>query len=69
MVEEPAAKKAKPAAGNAASKKAEVGVYLGHLLQPPRPVVPTVAGALLSPQQAAAAVARGVAVAYADFIS
>ena len=31
-------KKAKPAA----SKKAEVGVYLGHLLQPPRPVVPTV---------------------------
>jgi hypothetical protein len=57
-------KKAKPAA----SKKAEVGVYLGHLLQPPRPVVLTVAGALLSPQQAAAAVARGVPVAYADFM-
>ena len=68
MVKEPAPKKAKLAASNAASKKAEVGVYLGRLLQPPRPVVPTVAGAPLSQQQAAAAVVRGVAVAYADFI-
>ena len=53
----------------AASRKLEVGTYLGHL---PRPVpvvpwhVPTVACAMLSQQQAAVAVARGVAVAYAD---
>ena len=48
------------------SKKFEAGTYLGHLLHPPQPVVPRVACVLLSPQQAAAAVARGVAVAYAD---
>ena len=53
----------------AASKKLEVGTYLGHLRPPPppvAPVVPRVACAMLTPQQAAAAAARGVAVAYAD---
>jgi len=55
----------------AASRKLEVGIYLGHL---PRPLpvvllhVPTVACALLSAQQAAAAAARGVAVAYAEAV-
>ena len=51
----------------AASRKLEVGTYLGHLPRP-QPVVPTVACALLSAQQAAAAAARGVAVAYADAV-
>ena len=51
------------------SKTFEAGTYLGHLLPRARPVVPTVACALLSPQQAAAAVARGVAVAYADHLA
>ena len=54
-----------------ASRKLEVGTYLGHLrpLPPPAPpVVPTVACAMLTPQQAAAAAARGVAVAYADAV-
>ena len=62
-------KRASPAT-LAASRKAEVGTYLGHLRPPPPPVVPLqqppVACALLSQQQAAAAAARGVAVAYAD---
>ena len=58
-------KPASPATA-AAPKKSEVGIYLGYLKQPPRAVVPTVACALLTPQQAAAAVARGVAVAFAD---
>ena len=50
------------------SKKSEVGTYLGHLVRlvPPQLVVPTVACALLSQQQAADAAARGVAVAYAN---
>ena len=52
-----------------ASKKFEAGTYLGHLLARERHVVPTVAVALLSPQQAAAAAARGVAVAYADYLA
>ena len=70
MLQQPAPKK--PAASAAApvasatSNRSEVGVYLGYLLQRAPPVVPTVACALLSPQQAAAAAARGVAVAYAD---
>ena len=50
------------------SKKFEAGTYLGHLLPRARPVVPRVSCALLSPQQAAVAVARGVAVAYADYL-
>ena len=50
------------------SKKFEAGTYLGHLPRA-RPVIPTVACALLSPQQAAAAVTRGVAVAYADHLA
>ena len=56
-----------------ASRKLEVGTYLGYLRLPPMaaaPVVPTVAMtvacAMLSEQQAALAVARGVAVTYAD---
>ena len=55
-------------ATSAASRKHEVGTYLGHLRPPPLPVIPTVACAILSPQQAAAAAARGVAVAYADVV-
>jgi hypothetical protein len=58
----------RPAAANVASKKAEVGTFLGHLLQARRAVVPTVAAVLLSRQQAAAAAARGVALAYADVV-
>ena len=48
------------------SKKAGVGVYLGDLLRQARKGVPTVAAAPLSRQQAGAAVARGVAVAWAE---
>ena len=58
-------KKPQPPAGTVAPKKVEVGTYLGHLLRPPRAGIPTVACALLSQQEAAEAVARGVAVAYA----
>ena len=61
-------KKRPSPATSAASRKHEVGTYLGHLRPPPLPVVPTVACAILSPQQAAAAAARGVAVAYADVV-
>ena len=56
---------AAPAAA-AASKKFEVGTYLGYLRRPPLPVVPMQACVLLAPQQAAAAQARGVPFAYAD---
>ena len=48
--------------------KAQVGVYLGDLLRQEREGVPCVRAVLLSPQQAAAAVARGVALAYAEVI-
>ena len=51
------------------SKKVEVGTYLGHLLQQPQSVIPTVAAATLSPQQAGDAVARGVPVAYAQLLA
>ena len=54
--------------GSAASKKLAAGVFLGDLLSLPRAVVPCGRAVLLSPQQAAAAVARGVAVAYADVV-
>ena len=67
-LEQPAAKKPQPAAASGTSKKAPRLVYLGDLLQPPPPVVPTVACVLLTPQQAAHAAARGVAVAYADAV-
>ena len=60
------AKKAQPPPANAPSKEARVGVYLGDLLRQQRTVIPTVRAVLLSRQQAAAAVARGVAVAYAE---
>ena len=49
------------------SKRFEVGTFLGHLKQLPR-AIPTVSCALLTPQQAAAVVARGVAVAFADAV-
>ena len=65
-LEQAPAKKPEPADGSGASKKVPRLTYLGDLLQQPRPVVPTVAAVLLSPQQAAAAVTRGVPVAYAD---
>ena len=53
----------------AAPKERRVGVFLGELLRQQQCVVPTVACALLSPQQSAAAAARGVAVAFADILS
>ena len=68
MLEERGAQKPQPAAKNGESRKREVGIYLGELLRQQRVVVPVVACVLLSPQQAAAAVARGVAVSYADVI-
>ena len=57
-----------PTALNDSFKKAQVGVYLGDLLRQAREGVPCVRAVLLSPQQAAAAVARGVAVAYAELM-
>ena len=60
-------KKAASPATIGGSRRWEVGTYLGHLPRP-WPVVPTVACALLSAQQAAAAAARGVAVAYAEAV-
>ena len=66
---EPRTKKIKASEeSRSTSKKFEAGTYLGHLPRA-RPVIPTVACALLSPQQAAAAVARGVAVAYAECVA
>jgi hypothetical protein len=62
-------KKAQPRASTDTSKKAETGVYLGRLLQLPRTDVLCVWAAPLSQQQAAALVARGVAVAYADVLA
>ena len=60
----------------AAAKQTEVGTYLGHLFyenrSPPAAVVPaaqvgpTVRAVLLTPQQAAGAAARNVALAYAE---
>ena len=58
-----------PPANTAARKKVEVGTYLGHLLRLPQAGIPTVACALLSQQEAAEAVARGVAVAYARLLA
>ena len=68
ILAEQSPKKAQPAATIATSKKKETGVYLGRLLQQPRADVLCVWGVLLSEQQAAAAAARGVAVAYADVL-
>ena len=69
MLEPRGEKKEAPAATNATSKKIEVGTYLGYMRQPQWTAVPTVSCAVLSRQQAAAAVARGVAVAYADAVA
>ena len=66
---EPRTKKGKASEeSTATSKKFEAGTYLG-LLPRACPVIPTVACAMLSPQQAAAVVARGVAVAYAECVA
>ena len=65
VVAQRSGKNPQPPAGSGARKKLEVGTYLGHLLRLPPAGIPTVACALLSQQEAAEAVARGVAVAYA----
>ena len=62
-------KKQQPPAIVAAPKERRVGGYLGELLRLQPCVVPTVACVLLSRQQAAAAAARGVAVAFAEPLS
>ena len=67
---QPPAKPATPATA-AAPKRWELGTLLGRMPQPQHGMpqhaaIPTVACALLSPQQAASAAARGVPVAYAD---
>ena len=69
MLEQRSLPKAKSPKTTTASKKKEVGVYLGELLRQQRADVPTVACVLLSQQQAAAAVARGVPVAYTDVLA
>ena len=68
MVTEHGAKVVKSPVTIAAPKKLEAGVFLGDLLRRQRAAVPTVRAVLLSQQQAAAAVARGVAVAYVDVV-
>ena len=65
MLEQRAPAKAQPPAPKENSKKAQVGVYLGTLLAQQRAVVPTVTAWLLSQQQAAAALAGGMAQAFA----
>ena len=69
MLEQRAPKAAQPAAPNQPSKKAQVGVYLGTLLAQQRAVVPTVRAWLLSEQQAAAALAGGMAQAFAFVVA
>ena len=68
VVEHSSEKAPEPAAANVSSKMPELGRYLGHLLHSRQPVVPTITAVLLRREQAAAAVARGVAVAYADVV-
>ena len=68
MLQQPPPRRPATPAASTVPKKFEVGTYLGHLLKPPRPVIPTVACALLSTQQAAAAAVRGVPVAMADVV-
>jgi len=60
MLEQRAPQKAQPPAANEPSKKLEGGVYLGTLLAQQRAVVPSARAWLLSPQQAAAALAGGM---------
>ena len=67
MLEQRAPKMGAPPAGSAVAQRPEDGVAPGALLQR-RAVVPLVRAVLLSPPQAAAAVARGVALAVADII-
>ena len=65
MLEERAPKAAQPAAPKESSKKPQVGVYLGALLAQQRAVVQPGRAWLLSEQQAAAALASGMAQAFA----
>ena len=65
MLVERVPKKQKKAAANEPSKKAQVGVYLGTLLAQQRAVVQPGRAWLLSEQQAAAALASGMAQAFA----
>ena len=65
----PCEAKLQPAATTATSKRPEIGVYLGDLLKLQRQAMPTVKCVLLSQQQAAAASARGVVVAYAELLA
>ena len=58
----------KPPVSCITPKTMELGTYLGHLLRQPQPVIPRVAAAPLSQQQAADAVARGVSVSYAELV-
>ena len=69
MIELVSEKKESPATTNATSKKTGVGTYLGYMRQLQWRCVPVVACAVISRQQAAAAVACGVAVAYADAVA
>ena len=62
-----APKMAAPPAGSAVAQRPMFGGAPGELVVP-RAVVPRVRAVLLSLQQAAAAAARGVAVAYGDFL-
>ena len=62
-------KEEKPATTSTVSKQNALGTYLGYMRQPQllaAAVVPPVACAPLSREQAAAAMLRGVPVAYAD---
>ena len=61
-------KRATSPATTAASRRFEVGTYLGNL-KPPQPAILTVHCASLTTQQAAAAVARGVRVTFAEAVA
>ena len=69
VVAQRSGKKPQSPAGTAATRKVQVGTYLGHLLRPPPGGIPTVACALLSEQEAGEAAARGVAVALARVLA
>ena len=62
---QPSQKPVTPATA-AAPKRWELSTLLGRMPQLPHAMIPTIACAVLTPQQAAAAAARGVAVAYAE---
>ena len=68
MLELRAPKMGAPPAGSAVAQRPEDGVAPGALLQRPRAGVPQVGAVLLSPQHAAAAAARGVAMSVVVFL-